>query len=68
MTHTMSRFQQIASSAPNAVSRQRLLERKADQMLRQARFYKKREYDPNPVVDADCISGNGHLKPLAGRP
>ena len=35
-----SRFLQIASSAPNAVSRQRMLERKADQILRQARFFR----------------------------
>lgn len=64
---TTSRFMQIASSEPHAASRQRLLERKADQILRQARFYKKRDKEFHPV-DADCISASGHLKPIAGRP
>lgn len=68
MTQQMSRFLQIASSEPHAVSRQRLLEKAADRLLRQDRFYKKREKDPNPVVDADYISANGHLKPISGRP
>ena len=37
---SMSRFLQIASSSPDAKSRQDLLERKATQILRQARFYR----------------------------
>lgn len=67
MVKSMSRFLQIASSEPCAVSRQQLLERKANQILRQARFYKKRDRNEYPV-DADCISSSGHLKPIAGRP
>lgn len=35
----MSRFMQIATSEPHAKSRQALLERKATQILRQARFF-----------------------------
>jgi len=37
---SMSRFLQIASSSPDAKSRQRLLERKADQILKSSGFYK----------------------------
>lgn len=40
MKRRMSRFQQIVASAPNAASRQRYLERKADQILRANGFYK----------------------------
>lgn len=64
----MSRFLQIASSEPHAVSRQQLLERKADQILRQNRFYKKREKRLDDCVDADAISASGRLKTIAGRP
>lgn len=39
-TKSMSRFLQIASSSPEAKSRQALLERKATQILRQARFFR----------------------------
>lgn len=41
MTKSMSRFVQIASSAPSAKSRQRLLERKADQILRRDGFFSR---------------------------
>jgi hypothetical protein len=36
----ISRFLQIASSAPNAKARQRYLELKADQILRSSGFFK----------------------------
>lgn len=49
---TTSRFMQIASSEPHAVSRQRLLERKADQILRQARFFKKRDQEEKDMIAA----------------
>jgi hypothetical protein len=58
---------QIASSEPHAVSRQKLLEKAADRLLRNDKFYPKRDKNNYPV-DADCISSSGHLKPIAGRP
>lgn len=51
-THRMSRFIQIASSAPNAQSRQRLLERKADQILRQDRFFKPMDAEEKAAKQA----------------
>lgn len=70
MIQRMSRFQQIASSAPHAVGRQRLLERAADRMLRNDGFFPKREKSEDEYipVDADYISNSGHLKPISGRP
>ncbi len=48
----ISRFVQIASSDPCAKSRQRMLERKADQILRQARFFKKRDQEEKDMIAA----------------
>lgn len=48
-TERISRFMQIAASAPNAVSRQRLLERKADQILRQDRFFKPMDAEEKAI-------------------
>jgi len=52
MTKRMSRFLQIASSAPHAQSRQRMLERKADQILRQSGFYKPMDKEHKDAIAA----------------
>lgn len=45
----VSRFVQIVSSEPHAQSRRNLLERKADQILRQARFYKRMDAEEKAI-------------------
>ncbi len=52
MTKPMSRFLQIASSEPHAVSRQQLLERKATQILRQARFFTPMDKERKDAIAA----------------
>lgn len=63
-TKRISRFLQIASSEPHAKSRQRLLERKADQILRRNGFYKPMDDEQKEIIAAtQRYNLRGYLDP-----
>jgi len=63
-TKSMSRFIQIASSSPEAKSRQALLERKATQILRQTGFYKPMSEEEKEIRTAtERYNLRGYLDP-----
>lgn len=49
----ISRFVQIASSSPSAKSRQTMLERKADQILRRSGFYSRMSDEEKEIRTAN---------------